>query len=124
MNIVVAFLQRLFTSGLSIFDIVSDLVNSCDFLGYDASGQIFTTIFGDISCMNSSINLSTIYPTNQNRSHTSSKLCGFHCITNETIVDGDNSTLRVKYTFNGTIVNGDNSTLRYEAVEELSLIHI
>ena len=118
MNIVVAFLQRLFTSILSIFDIVSDLVNSCDFLGYDASGQIFTSIFGDKSCITRLNNISTFYPSNQNLSHTSSKLCGFNFTSNETIVDGDNSTLRVNYTFHETIVNGDNSTLRYEAVEE------
>ena len=118
MNIVVAFLQRLFTSILSIFDIVSDLVNSCDFLGYDASGQIFSSIFGDKSCITRPNNVSSFYPSNQNLSHTSSKLCDFNCTSNETIGDGDNSTLRVIYTFNETIVSGDNSTLRYEAVEE------
>ena len=46
MNIYLAFFKRLLTTILSTFDIVSDLVNSCDFLGYEASVQIKSSIFG------------------------------------------------------------------------------
>ena len=93
MNIVVAFLQRLFTSILSIFDIVSDLVNSCDFLGYDASGQIFISIFGDKSNITRLNNVSALYHGNKTLFQTSPKICGLNYTSNETIVSADNSTL-------------------------------
>jgi hypothetical protein len=46
MNAFIVVTKRLFTSLLSTFDIVSDLVNSCDFLGYNASNQIIGQFFG------------------------------------------------------------------------------
>ena len=48
-NVYIGFVKRLFSAILSTFDIVSDLVNSCDFLGYDASGQITSSIHGEDS---------------------------------------------------------------------------
>ena len=46
MNVYFIVTKRLFTSLLSTFDIVSDLVNSCDFLGYSASKQIINLFYG------------------------------------------------------------------------------
>ena len=46
MNVYFIVTKRLFTSLLSTFDIVSDLVNSCDFLGYSASNHIINLFYG------------------------------------------------------------------------------
>ena len=86
MNTYLAFFKRLFTTILSIFDIVSDLVNSCDFLGYDASGQIKSSILGG----NTNVSIPKWYVD-------ASKMCGGHNITsneaftiaNKQIIDQD-----------------------------------
>ena len=99
MNIIVAFLKRLFTSILSIFDIVSDFVNSCDFLGYDASGQIIRSILWDKSNVTKPGNISTLHPDNRTNYQKLSNICGSN------------------YTFNETIINGDNNTSTYDVME-------
>ena len=48
MNVYVPFLKRLLTSLLSTFDITSDLINSCDFLGYNASTHIISSVYGNV----------------------------------------------------------------------------
>ena len=47
MAVYLNFLKRLFTSFLSTFDVVSDLVNSFDFLGYNASLKLKNAVIGD-----------------------------------------------------------------------------
>ena len=101
MNIIVALFKRLFTSILSIFDIVSDLVNSCDFLGYDASGQIIRTIFWDESNITNPNNIPTVHPDNHTSLETASAMCGLN------------------YTFNETMANGENNTSQYGATDGL-----
>lgn len=64
MYVFVTFLKRLLTSFLSIIDIVSDLVNSCDLLGYQTSTKIMSGIFGDDSRLPLTTNLSKSYAVN------------------------------------------------------------
>jgi hypothetical protein len=61
MAVYLSFGKRLFTSFMSTSDIVSDLVNSWDFLGYNASSQIINAISGNT--VNAS-NDNSSYPIN------------------------------------------------------------
>ena len=86
------FFKRLFTSILSIFDIVSDLVNSCDFLHHDSSVRTPNNICKGNSNLHE--NVSTVYLTNKTTLETWSKMCGFEYDSDQGFTIVNNETVQ------------------------------
>ena len=64
MSNILGFSKRLFTSLMSTFDITSDLANSLDFLGHNASAKIVGATFGTAGASTNNNETTSSYPLN------------------------------------------------------------
>ena len=64
MSTIFGFSKRLFTSLMSTFDITSDLVNSLDFLGHNASAKIVGATFGTSGASTNNNGTTSLHPHN------------------------------------------------------------
>ena len=97
MSTVFGFSKRLFTSLMSTFDITSDLVNSLNFLGQNASANIVGATFGASGASTNNSGTTNSYPHNATVTYSPKCKVFNNSITN---FSENNNT-----TFNGQIEN-------------------